>query len=1108
MRKFTILLAFLLFAGMQAALAQLEVKGTVTDAKDGTPLPGVSIVVKGTLTGTVTDMNGKYTITVPAGYNDLIFSFIGMLTREVQIEGRAIIDVVMEDDVVGLDEVVVTALGISREKKSLGYSTQEVAGEDINVVKGNNFVNSLSGKISGVQVKSSGNMGGSTNIVIRGSSSLTGNNQALFVVDGVPISNDNVNSRDQIRGRSGYDYGNAASDINPNDIESINVLKGAAATALYGSRAANGVVIITTKKGVKSFGKKKYGVSITSNITAGFVDKKTFPEYQTQYGAGYGASFYSDTVLNDGTYHYGFEYYTDVNGDGTWDFTVPTYEDASFGEKFDPNVLVYQWDSYDPANENYHKATPWVAAENGPEYVLNTAMSYTNSIEVMGGGDVSTFRLSYTNLNQKGILPNSTLKRNSFLLNGSYDIIKNLRVTASFNYVRTDAVGRNSTGYSDNLMSSFRQWMQTNVDYKQQEDIYNETERNVTWNPVAPDDLAAAYWDNPYFQRFKCYESDWRDRLIGYVQVDWQITGYLSAMGRVSLDGYNELIEERKEVGSSSGEFGVGNPRPDVTSGYSRLDRSFTETNLDLMLKFNKDLGENFNLTALLGTNIRHTKVDQVFASTDGGLIVPGLFALSNSVNQMQNPDELYTEEGVNGYYISASLGFRRYLFLDGTFRYDISSTLPPDDWSYPYYGISASFLFSELLDAEWMQFGKLRVNYAQVGNAAPPLSIYDTYTNQGSFVIPDFSGTSIFTLPNNKNNQHLKPEISDSWEAGLEMKFLQSRLGFDLAFYQSNTVNQIMPVAVSFATGYSGKYVNAGEVRNQGVELMIEGRAIKSTDFTWDLILNWAKNVNEVVSLEGDLENLQISALQGGLTINARVGEPYGTIQGTDYVYNENGDKVVGSNGYYIKTTRSDIVLGNIQPDWVGGLTNKFSYKNWALSFLIDWQKGGSVFSLDMYYGLGTGLYPETVYTNDLGNPVRDPLTEDETSGGLILPGVVNVGTVEEPIWEENTRRVAGDDYRVFGWSRNPNSKFIYDASYVKLREVVLTYNLPAKLLEKTAISGLSLSLVGSNLWILYKDLPYADPEAGHTGGNVQGWQSGVMPTTRNIGLTVNLQF
>jgi TonB-linked SusC/RagA family outer membrane protein len=1104
MRKFTMLIAFLLFVGMRAALAQFEVKGTVTDAKDGTPLPGVSIIVKGTLTGTVTDAKGNYTLTVPEGHNDMIFSFIGMLTKEVKIDGRAKIDVALQEDVVGLDEVVVTALGISREKKSLGYSTQEVSGSDVNTVKSDNFVNSLSGKVSGVQIKSTGNLGGSSNVIIRGYSSLQGNNQALFVVDGVPIDNSNTNNDGQLRGRNGYDYGNAASDINPNDIESINILKGAAATALYGSRAANGVVMITTKKGAKAVpGKKRIGVTINSNVTTGFVDKSTFPKYQNQYGAGYGSwgpLAYSDTVLANGQSFPGFEYLYDVNGDGTLDWTVPTYDDASMGQKFDPNVMVYQWDSYYAASPNYKKATPWKAADNGPFTFFQTPWQFTNSVDIAGGGDAATFRLGYTNQDGTGIMPNSRLVRDNFTFNGSYDILKNLTVTASANLIKTNGLGRNSTGYSDNILSSFRQWMQTNVDYKEQKDLYDKTNTNITWNPKNPNNLAPAYWDNPYWVRFQNYETDARTRIISYVQADWKMTSYLSLMGRASIDTYDELQEERKAVGSASGEFGVD--RNEATSGYSRFTRSFYETNFDLMLKFNKDLSESFNLSAYAGTNIRRSKNEQVFASTDGGLIVPNYYYLGNTKNQNPQPAEKLEKIGVNGYYVSASLGFKNLLYLDGSYRIDQSSTLPSDKRTYPYGSISASFLFHNLLNADWLQLGKLRLGYATVGNSAPWGKIRDTYVQNTTF-----AGTALFSVPNTKNNQELKPERTASLEAGLEMKFLQSRLGFDLSFYKNNTTNQILPVAVSYATGYSGKYVNAGEIENKGVELNINGVPVQMENFRWDINLNWAKNDNRVVKLEEGLENLQLASLQGGVTINARVGEPFGTIQGTDYVY-LNGEKVIGSNGYYLRTSTSDIVLGNINPDWTGGINNRFTYKNWALSFLIDWQQGGSVFSLDLWYGMGTGLYEETVGNNDLGNPLRDPIVQNEdgtyasNSGGVLLEGVLADGT-------PNTKRVHGDDYRVFGWSQNPNAGFVYDASYVKLREVVISYSIPEKVMNNVSwLAGATFSLVGSNLWIISKNLPHADPEASQSSGNVQGWQSGVMPTTRNIGLTVNLQF
>jgi len=1062
------------------------ITGKVTSSQDGLGIPGVTIQIKGTTIGAITDIDGNYAINVSPSHKTLVFSYVSMKTTEVAIGTQTKIDVVMEQDVVQIDEVVVTALGISREKKSLGYATQEVGGDELSTVKRDNFINSLSGRAAGVQVRSTNNMGGSSNVVIRGNRSLTQNNQALFVVDGVPVNNDNTNNAGQISGRNGFDYGNAAADINPDDIESMNILKGAAATALYGARAANGVIIITTKKGKKQLGgKKAFGVTVSSSITTGFLDKSTFPAYQKEYGAGYGTYYYGDAPYG------GFEYFWDVDGDGVTDYTVPTYEDASMGQKFDPSFSLYQWDSYDPASPNYHKKTPWTAGANGPDYFFQNPLTLNNSVEVAGGAENSTFRLSYTNFDQKGMMPNSSLKRNNFLFNGSYDVLKNLTISASANYVKTNGLGRNSTGYSDNIVSSFRQWMQTNVDYKMQEDLYNSSGRNITWNPVSPFDLAPAYWDNPYWVRNENYETDERNRIIGYLQADWKITEHLSLMGRAAVDTYDELQEERKAVGSGSGEFGVG--RPDVTSGYSRFNRSFMETNMDLMLRYYNQLTEDLNLNAFVGTNIRRTRVDQVFASTNLGLIVPGLYSLSNSIAPMLNPEERLTEVGVNGIFASASLGFMNTFFLDATIRRDQASTLPIDENAYIYPSVSGSWLFSNNLEADWLQLGKLRLGYAQVGNDAPWGSIKDTYAQNTTF-----GGTALFSLPSTKNNSYLKPEKTSSLEAGIEFITLNKRLGLDLSFYKNNTTNQIMPVTVSTATGYSSTFVNAGEIQNQGVEIMLNGAPVVSKDFRWDITLNWAKNVNEVVSLADGIENLQIAALQGGVTINARKGQPYGTIQGTDYVYT-NGEKTVGSNGYYLRSSTSDKILGNINPDWNAGMNNKFTYKNWAASFLIDWQQGGSIFSLDLYYGLATGLYEETVFTNDLGNPVRN-LIED--GGGLILEGVYEDGTA-------NTTRVEGADYRVFGYSRNPNAAFVYDASYVKLREVVLSYSLPTSVISKVNwIQGATFSVVGSNLWILHKNLPHADPEASQSSGNVQGWQSGVMPSTRNLGFSINLQF
>jgi TonB-linked SusC/RagA family outer membrane protein len=1092
MKRITSLLVCLLLFGFTAIFAQdIQIKGTVTTAEDGSPLPGAYVKIKGANTGTATDFEGKYQLTVPSN-STLVFSSIGYKDQEITLAGQSVLDVVMESDVTQVGEVVVTALGISREKKSLGYATQEVTGDEISTVKSDNFINSLSGKVAGVNVKVNGNMGGSTNIVIRGSKSLTGNNQALFVIDGVPVDNSLTNNSGQQTGRSGYDYGNAAADINPNDIESINILKGAAASALYGARAANGVVMITTKKGAANKA-KGFGVSLSSNVTFAKIDKSTLPEYQNEYGGGYGPYYSGGT-------HPGLEE-VDVNGDGVDDLMCPMYEDASYGEKFDPSLMVYQWDSFVPESKYYNQAHPWVASQHGPEDFFETGVTYNNSISIDGASDKSTFRLGYSNFNQSGIMPNGTLKKNNFDFNGSYKLKDNLKVSASANYVNTQGKGRNSTGYSDNIMTSFRQWYQVNVDMQELNDLYHQTGRNVTWNRTYWDDPVPLYWDSPYWVRYKNYETDERNRLIGYAQVDYKANDWLSFMGRAAIDTYNELQEERKAVGSVAGELGVG--RPDVTSGYSRYTRTFLETNIDLMANFHKNITEKFNITGIVGTNFRRNKMDRVFASTNGGLSVPEVYALSNSLDPMLPPEERLAKIGMNGYYASVSLGYNNMFFLDGTYRIDQSSTLPKSDWTYKYPSVSGSFLFSEVLDAHWLQLGKIRLNYAEVGNDAPWASVSDTYVPITPF------GTSMVSVPSTKNNDKLKSERTKSIEAGLEMSMFQNRLGFDIAIYKQNTINQIMPVTISYATGYSSKYVNAGEIQNKGIELHLTGVPVKIGDFQWDLTLNFAKNKNEVISLAEGITNLQIAALQGGVTINARVGEPYGTIQGTDYVYT-NGQRTVRSNGRYMKTSTSDKVIGNVNPDWTGGVLNAFRFKDLTLSFLIDIQHGGDIFSLDQWYGQATGLYKESVRLNDLGNPIRNQVYNtysDPTSGltanpgGLVYEGVLADGT-------QNTLRVEGADYRFDGYAYMPNSRFVYDASYVKLREVVLTYNLPSKLMAKTFIEAASLSFVGSNLWILSKNLPYADPEASQGAGNIQGWQSGSLPATKNYGFSLNLKF
>ena len=1085
----TLLLAFV----VQLSFAQEKtISGTVSDVS-GIPLPGVNIIVKNTTNGTQTDFDGKYSIEASAG-DVLVFSYVGLKAQEVTVGASSTVDVSMEEDASVLEEVVITALGISRDKKSLGYSTQEVQGDELTAVKSGNFVNALSGKASGIKITKTTNMGGSTNVLIRGNTSLKGNNQALFVIDGVPISNRSTNTRGQEQASGGnYDYGNAASDINPEDIESVNVLKGAAASALYGSRAANGVIMITTKKGGKS---KGFGVTVNSGVTFGSIDKSTFIKYQNEYGAGYGP-YYDDPS--------GQFYYEDIDGDGVADLVAGLGEDASYGPAFDPTLLVYQWDAFDPANPNFGQQTPWVNAKNGPISFFETPVTLTNSVSLDRGFDGGTMRVNYTNFDQKGLMPNSSIKKHNFSMSGQFDLNEKLHASGYANYIKTNGLGRNSTGYNDNIVGGFKQWWQTNVDIKQQKDIYFQTRRNVTWNPTYVDDLNPIYWDNPYWTRYENYQTDERNRFIGNVSLTYDLNDWLTVTGRVATDTYNELQEERRQVGSVPTDFGIGTgadgsiDRNTVDSGYMRRDITATESNYDLMFNVDKDLSESLNLKAILGVNINRSEFSRFTSATQGGISVPGLYTLKNSRDPLALPVETVWKNGTDGVYASVSLGYNDTFYLDATLRRDHVSTLPEDNSTFYYPGVSGSFIFSKMVDADWLSFGKFSANYAEVGNGIPGTNrLQDFYDVNTPF------GSASTSVGNTKNNPDLVPERTSSYELGLEMKFLKNRLGFEMAYYKSNSKDLITGVRVSEATGFLFKTVNAGEIENKGVELSLHGNPIKTDDFNWDVNVNWTRNRNKVLSLPEGLQTLQLGSFQGGITINAQVGEPYGVIYGSDYTYLDPSNPtpetrlVDAGSGEYMKTSTSDQVIGDSNPDWQMGISNRFSYKDFTFSFLIDIQKGGSIWSLDQYYGLATGLPAETAFTNELGNPVRNTLAN---GGGFINQGV-------NPDGSTNTARIRADRYGAFGYRRGlPDKAFSYDAGYVKLREVAVTYNVPEDLLENTFITGASFSVVGSNLW-MDKNLPHADPESGLGAGNVQGYSVGSLPTTRDFGFNVKLQF
>ena len=1070
-----------------------KLPGKVLD-ETGSPVAGATVRFKNSKGGTLTQDDGTFAIsTTPTGKGILIISALGYAEKEIDVAGLSQVTVSLVKTNKNLDEVVVTAFGIRRAKNTLPYAAQTISGDDANKVRVTNIAQGLSGKVSGLEIRQNNSVGGSVNVVIRGAKSLTGNNQALFVVDGVPFDNTITNSstfgptstsNSTASGTGGYDYGNAASDINPDDIASINVLKGAAATALYGSRAANGVIMITTKRGRNGF-----NIQVNSGITVGKIDKTTFVKLQNQYGAGRSDDYSKTSPPNPAGKRTDFQY-ADLLNDGTGEYLVNANAPRSWGPAFDPSLLVWQWDAFDPSSPNFHKGTPWVAAKHGPDYFYETGITNNNSVYLDGASDKGSFKLGFNRTNDKGVLPNSDVSRNQINFSGSYKITNTLTASASANYSGDKAIGRYATGYDAdrNVNVQFRQYGQTNVDYKEQKDAYFRHQQNVTWSwfDLTKKDFSGVYpafYNNPYWNAYQNYESDSRSRIFGNAALNFQATDWLNIMTRISIDNWNQFMEERVAVGS------VG--LISTTGRYARTNVSFQELNYDALATVNKNLSADFKLNALLGVNMRRNQQSSIYQVTTGGLIVPDLYSISNSKAQPLPPVEIYAPKAVDGYFAGATLTYRDFLSLDGTFRRDRSSTLPANADAYNYYAISGSWIFFQhLKNVPWLSSGKLRANYATVGNDAPWGSTLDAW-QVGNL----YGASTQFYQPTTKNNPNLKPEKTNSKEVGLEVAFLKNRLGLDVTYYHTNSVNQIVNAQTSSAIGYNNKFINAGNIMNQGFEVSVFGSPVQKRNFSWDINVNWTRNRNKVLSLNEGATNLVLGSLQGPITLNATVGQPYGTIQGPDFQYLNGKPVVNATTGLYV-IPAANKVLGNSNADWIGGITNTFKYRNWAISFLVDVRQGGKLFSLDQYYSFQSGITNTQTGKNDLGNDFRLPIAQ---GGGKILPGVT-------PDGKANTQRI-------WIYSNNslylPQSQFVYDASYVKLREVSLNYHLPDRVLRnQKALKGVDFSLIGRNLWLIHKNLPMSDPEETTSAGNLQGYQSGAYPAVRSLGINVKLKF
>lgn len=1062
MKKLLLMLSFFLIASYSWAQDR-TVSGTVVD-EDG-PLPGVNVIVKGSTLGTTTDLDGNYKLSVPSDAEALVFTYIGFEKMEVAIGSKSVIDVTLQPDVQQLGEVVVTALGVSREKRSIGYSTQSVDGEKLAESRETNIVNSLQGAVAGVQIQGTqGAMGGSSRITIRGANSFLGENQPLFVVDGMPINNDNYASAAQQEGFGGgsYDYGNAASDINPNDIESMEVLKGAAATALYGTRGSNGVILITTKSASR---KKGLGVSVNSSAT--FENPLALMEHQQRYGGG----------AIDPNSASGF---VEFEEDGTT-YLAPIYsKDGAWGPKYDPSINVRHWDSWDRDAANYGETRPWVAPENQYEEFFETGVTLTNSVAVSGANDEGDFRLSYTNLDQKGMMPNSELGRNTVSFNSSYNLTDKLNVSAAGSLIKQDAAGRNATGYANaNPMQGFYQWWQTQLDFDRLKDDEFTDGRQQTWNPIGPEiaggqllgfNANPRFFDNPYWVRNNYLQEDTRDRFFGNFNLNYELTEGLSVNLKAMRDGFTFRSREGVPVG------GINQP------SYNEVTRTFNETNLEGKILYDTQFNEDITLNAMVGGNLMSQGRTFNRIATVGGLVLPNFYNIANSAGSPQiNTD--FENRAINSVFTTASLGLFYTVYVDLALRGDWSSTLPEENNNYWYPSVSTSFVFSELdalADNSVISFGKLRAGYGQAANDASPYQLRNVYSN----VVPNFGSFPRYTVPNSRRNPGLLPEITNEFEVGLEMNFLNNRVGFDVSYYDRTTVNQIFNVPSSSATGFTSRLLNAGSMRNSGFEVMLNATPIESGDFRWDMNLNFATFNNEVVELAEDVNNI-IAGSTWAADVRVQEGFPYMSLFGQTFQTDEDGNTIVGANGIPLANQDREF-LGSTIADFAGGFRNTFTYKNFSVGALIDFQGGGVIHSTSLQWSKYSGMDPETARGN-----IREE--------GLIVDGVTETG-------ETNTTAVDPQTYYQSIWTvAGPN---VFDASFVKLREVTVGYNIPNSVFGNLAIKDARISFLGRNLAILFSNLPYLDPQGVNGAGNIQGLENAQVPTSRSLGFDLSFKF
>lgn len=1068
----------------------VTVKGRITN-ETGEPVAGASIVIKGTTKGTTSDEGGNFTLSNTDDQAILVITATNIERTEWPVNGKTILNISVRSAVNPLSEIAVTALGLRKEKKKLGYAIQEVKGEDLTVARETNVVNQLAGKVSGVTVVGSpSGIGGSSRVSIRGERSLDLNkNQPLYVVDGVPISNAITGGSG--RGNLEVDFGNGAGFINPDDIESMSVLKGPAAAALYGSRAANGVILIKTKSGKKQ---KGFGVEVNSNYTLESALK--LPKYQKVYGQGNGSG--GDFKFVDGR--------GGGLSDGTDEGWGPAFKGQSFPQFNSPRTLDGSPIDFTGGDMNAPAGsviTPsaWLPDNDNLKNFLQTGHALTNNIAMAGSNEHGDFRLSYTNLDETGIVPNTDLKRNTVSVSGGYNLTDKLSVRAFVSYIKSESDNRPSISYgTESIMFLFNCWMPASVQIKELERLWQrglDNQQQYNWN--------YNYHDNPYLTVNENTNGQFYDRILGNVVLKYDFTNWLSLQLRTATDWSNERREYRRAFSTQRFPYGQ----------YRETGIVNEERNSDVLLTANKKINTDFEFSATLGgNNMRQSS--RFNENVAGQLNIPGIYSLNNSriaiVSEQNN-----LAKRINSVYGSAGLSYKNKLFIDFTGRNDWSSalTLPKDlkalgkeDNSYFYSSVALSAIISDMLSLpKAISFFKLRASLAQVGNDTDPFAFTQTYSRS-----EPFGSAQIYGETGSLANLNLKPEISSAYEFGTDIRFLNNRVGLDLTYYQSRTKNQILNIPLSISSGYNSRIINAGLIKNYGIEATLTVKPIKTKHFNWDAFINFSTNRSSVVELSDGLTNY-VMANEEGVSIEARVGERMGGIYGIAYArvqdtdpdapyYEKSGEhkgqQVFGANGRPIGTTNR-VKLGNYNPDWLMGIGNSFNYRGVRLSFLFDIRQGGKIYSYTQTVGREGGILIETLEGRADGYDLSKP------GNGVIGDGVVQTSP---GVFTANTTKLEPRQWHsAYTGGRGISEGVMFDASFVKLRELQIGYTIPDKVFGKIPLRGTTISLVGRNLF-LWSNAPHVDPETmAYKGGTaLPGIEYMSLPSVRSYG--INLSF